>query len=182
MKKYILSILSVILFSVSLQAANDLSLLPKLKDTWRETLGLPIGENRPCVIDFGATWCMPCQQFKPTYEKLAKRYAGKIDMVSCDYDKNKIICSNYRVQVLPTIILFDAEGKPWLRYDAAPMESEFVDALEELLSLSGVEDVFMDGDDGAGTEYYTLDGRMVLNPDKGIYIRKSKGETRLVRL
>lgn len=179
MKNRLFTALLLLICALSAFAgANDFYMLPNLKDDWRVTLGLPCGVDRPCVIDFGATWCMPCQQFAPTYEKCARQYSGRIDMASCDCDKQRIIASNYRIQVMPTIILFDSTGKPFKRFEAAPMEKEFIAALEELLAFSGCEE-------GAVEEsvevYYTLDGREVVNPERGIYIQRKAGQSRLVR-
>lgn len=163
----------------ALGGANDFHLLPQLTDSWRTMLEIPLDSKRPCVIDFGASWCMPCLQFSPTYNKCAKEYGDRIDMVSCDYDKNRVICSNYRVQVLPTIILFDASGKPFKRFEAAPTEKEFRQALEELLAFSGCYELSA-GDNGE--VYYTLDGRPVANPEKGLYILRKGFQSRLVRV
>ena len=33
--------------------------------------------NLPVVLDFGATWCGPCQVIKPYIEKMGNTYEGK---------------------------------------------------------------------------------------------------------
>lgn len=38
------------------------------------------------VIDFNATWCGPCQQFKPVFHKVAAKYADRITFFSVDTD------------------------------------------------------------------------------------------------
>ena len=44
---------------------------------------------RPCVIDFYATWCGPCQRMAPMIEILAQKYGGKVDFYRVDVDKEK---------------------------------------------------------------------------------------------
>lgn len=43
--------------------------------------------DMPCVIDFAAVWCGPCQGFAPTFKKLAKAYDGKIRFYTIDVDE-----------------------------------------------------------------------------------------------
>ena len=45
--------------------------------------------KKPAIIDFFATWCGPCRRMSPTVDKIAKDYAGKIDVYKIDIDKEK---------------------------------------------------------------------------------------------
>ena len=40
--------------------------------------------DRPCIVDFYATWCGPCKMVAPILEELAEEYAGKIDIYKVD--------------------------------------------------------------------------------------------------
>lgn len=42
-----------------------------------------------CVIDFGASWCGPCQRVKPFFEALAERYP-KAAFAKVDVDEDQI--------------------------------------------------------------------------------------------
>ncbi|MEH3114366.1 TlpA family protein disulfide reductase [Pedobacter terrae] len=47
----------------------------------------PISELAPdktYVLEFWATWCAPCIAAMPHLSGLSKKYAGKIDFISCD--------------------------------------------------------------------------------------------------
>ena len=42
-----------------------------------------IAGDQPVVLDFGATWCGPCQMVAPIIEELAKEYEGKVVIGKC---------------------------------------------------------------------------------------------------
>lgn len=65
----------------------------------------------PTVVDFSATWCGPCKQFKPIFEEAKQTYAGKVDFLTIDVDSFPRISEKYGIEAVPTIIYFDAQGK-----------------------------------------------------------------------
>ncbi|OBA19296.1 thioredoxin-like protein [Metschnikowia bicuspidata var. bicuspidata NRRL YB-4993] len=71
-----------------------------------------LGSNYTTIVEFYAPWCGYCKQIKPVYHKLAKyfqedaKYAINVAAVNCDEEKNKPLCSKYRVQGFPTLMVF----------------------------------------------------------------------------
>ncbi len=55
------------------------------------------------LVDFNATWCGPCRMQKPTLDKLAKEYAGKINFASVDVDVCPKTAQFYRISSIPTL-------------------------------------------------------------------------------
>ncbi len=53
--------------------------------TWK------LGEAKtPLVlVDFWATWCAPCKESFPFYERLAKKYASKVSFLAVSVDESK---------------------------------------------------------------------------------------------
>jgi thioredoxin 1 len=64
----------------------------------------------PVLVDFWASWCMPCRMLAPTIEKLAKENQGKLKVCKLNTDENQNIASQYGIQGIPTLIIFK-EGK-----------------------------------------------------------------------
>lgn len=87
----------------------------------------------PQVIDFNATWCGPCRMFAPTFEKMEKKYEGKITFRSVDVDENPDMAAQYEVQSIPTVVYIDAEGKTVDVTVGLLPEEEFEARLQKLL-------------------------------------------------
>jgi len=64
----------------------------------------------PVLVDFWASWCMPCRMLAPTIEKLAKENQGKLKVCKLNTDENQNIAAQYGIQGIPTLIIFK-EGK-----------------------------------------------------------------------
>ena len=62
--------------------------------------------KQPVLVDFWAAWCGPCRALAPIVAGLAERYAGKARIVKLDVDDNPAVVGRYRVQAIPTLILF----------------------------------------------------------------------------
>lgn len=62
------------------------------------------------IIDFNATWCGPCQQFKPIFHKVAKEYSKKIDFLSVDTDNCPDIAKQFKVSAIPQITAVKPDG------------------------------------------------------------------------
>ena len=92
-----------------------------------------VAAGMPQVIDFNATWCGPCRMFAPTFEKMEKKYEGKITFLSVDVDENPDMAAQYEVQSIPTVVYIDAEGKTVDVTVGLLSEEEFDARLQKLL-------------------------------------------------
>ena len=62
--------------------------------------------NIPVLVDFWASWCMPCRMIAPTIEKLADENQGKVKVCKLNTDKNQYTAAQYGIQSIPTLVFF----------------------------------------------------------------------------
>lgn len=60
----------------------------------------------PVLVDFWAEWCGPCKMIAPFLEDLAADKAGALTVAKVNIDENPLAPTKYRVQGIPTMILF----------------------------------------------------------------------------
>jgi len=89
--------------------------------------------GRPTVVNFFASWCIPCRAELPVLEQASRRTAGAVSFVGVDvndsrsaasdllaaagvtfpagYDPDRTVAGHYRLQGMPTTVFIDAGGR-----------------------------------------------------------------------
>ncbi len=68
--------------------------------------------ERPCVIDFYADWCRPCQAMAPLMEKLAAQYQGQVDFYRVNVDNCPELAERFNISAIPFFLFCPMEGTP----------------------------------------------------------------------
>jgi len=65
-----------------------------------------LNSSEPVLVDFFAEWCGPCKAMAPALEQVAAELKGKVKVAKLDVDQNPEVTQRYRIQAMPTLILF----------------------------------------------------------------------------
>lgn len=72
-----------------------------------------IQSAKPVLVDFYAEWCGPCQMMKPRLLDVAERLGNEAKIVQIDIDKEKALAERFRIQSVPTLIIFKNGKQLW---------------------------------------------------------------------
>lgn len=76
----------------------------------KEAFNEIIQGETPVLVDFFAEWCGPCKMMAPILKDFSSRIGGRVRVLKVDVDKSPLAASNYKIQGVPTLILFK-QGK-----------------------------------------------------------------------
>ena len=88
--------------------------------------------DKPCIIDFYASWCGPCKTIAPILEDLAKEYDGQIYIYKINTEEEQELAAAFGIRSIPTILFCPMKGDPQMAQGALPKES-FKEAITGVL-------------------------------------------------
>ena len=65
-----------------------------------------LGSEVPVLVDFYATWCMPCRMLSPALERLADELQGRAKIVKVDVDEEPQLAASHAIHAVPTLKLY----------------------------------------------------------------------------
>ena len=100
-------------------------------------------ENKPVLIDFGASWCTACKELEhntfpnPGVRTEAQRFiAIHVDATDDDAPDTKRLQAKYKVIGLPTVIMLDAAGNEVARFNEFVGPEKFIAAMKKVPASS----------------------------------------------
>jgi thioredoxin 1 len=86
----------------------------------------------PKLLDLGSDKCVPCKAMAPILEEMKKEYAGKLNIEFIDVWKNPDVAQKEMVEIIPTQIFYDANGKELFRHTGFFSKEDMLSKWKEL--------------------------------------------------
>lgn len=90
----------------------------------------------PVVVDFWATWCVPCRTLGPLLEKLAEESHGGFRLARVDVDANPNLARRFNVRSIPSVKAFQ-NGQIVAEFSGALPEPRLREFLEKIAPSTG---------------------------------------------
>lgn len=104
------------------------------KQTFSSFEELLENSEKPLLVDFYATWCGPCQFMVPILNEVGESMKDKIQVVKIDTEKYPAIADKYKIQALPTFIVFK-DGDVCDRFEGALNAPQLMERIESALEV-----------------------------------------------
>ncbi len=76
------------------------------KITDEEFEEMVLSSRKPAVVDFWATWCVPCKQLDSVLEEMAEEYDSRVSFFKVDVNENNATASRFSVRNIPMLLFF----------------------------------------------------------------------------
>jgi thioredoxin len=90
--------------------------------------------DKPCIIDFYASWCGPCKTIAPILEELATEYSGQIYIYKVNTEEEQELAAAFGIRSIPSLLFCPMTGAPQMAQGALPKVT-FKKAINEILLI-----------------------------------------------
>ena len=97
-----------------------------------ETFNDVINSGQLVLVDFFATWCQPCKMMHPILEQVKELLGDRVRIIKVDVDKYGDTASQYRIQSVPTLMLF-RQGEVLWRTSGVVQKADLLVTIDSFL-------------------------------------------------
>ncbi|MGM9687716.1 MAG: thioredoxin [Alloprevotella sp.] len=97
-----------------------------------ETFKDVIAGDQLVLVDFYATWCQPCKMMHPILTQVKEVLGSSIRIIKVDVDKYAETAIQYRVQSVPTLMLF-RQGQVLWRTSGVVQKADLLATIDPFL-------------------------------------------------
>ena len=97
-----------------------------------ETFKDVISSDQLVLVDFFATWCMPCKMMHPVLEEVKAALGDRIHIIKVDVDKSGATASQFGIRSVPTLMLF-RHGEVLWRSSGAMQKADLLASIDPFL-------------------------------------------------
>lgn len=83
--------------------------------------------SMPVLVYVWAPWCPPCKTMSPAMDEVAQHYGKKMQVVKLDAASESQALTAFGIASVPTLMLFDADGREQARQLGALTRSGVID-------------------------------------------------------
>lgn len=136
MKKYGIWVTFLLVLVTSVPAQNSAPSKQQVPiDSSQQIADRIVKSDIPVLLDFWASWCMPCKILNPIIEDMEKEYKGRVLFIKVDVDQHKGLAQYFSVRAIPSIFIIKDKAV----IDAIPgvrSKADYKAALDKVLDTS----------------------------------------------
>lgn len=129
LKNFSLALILVVVMLTGLNAQNA----TRNKKTQHATEQIkPFAKYKVTFIELGSVRCVPCREMQPIMKSIEEKYGSQVKVVFYDVwtPLGKPMADKYNVQLIPTQVFLDANGKEFFRHEGFFSEEELIKVLK----------------------------------------------------
>ena len=124
---FVTILIAIISIGLTLAACGKQETKQESKTETKTTDGNKTNSNISHKIEFvelGSVNCIPCRQMQPVMSSIEKKYKGLVKVTFFDVWKDNAPAKKYGIDLIPTQVFLDSQGKEITRHQGFYAEEE----------------------------------------------------------